>query len=478
MREHLGELIAIAVTVCHVLGFFNAVHAIMHVRSPQGVIAWVATLIIIPELAIPFYWVFGRYRFAGYVNARRSGDSEISHIAQDALARLAPYAGEPDTAREEIRRLNKRLVGIPCTRANHVELLVDGAVAFEAIFAAMDEAKSYVLVQFFIVHADRVGQAFRDRMVACARRGVRVHFLFDSLGSRKLPRAYVRDLRANGIEAHGFASSRGPRTRLQINFRNHRKAVIVDGRVAFIGGMNLGDEYLGRDSRFGPWRDTLVRLTGPAVQAIQLAYLEDWYWQARSAPELRWEPEPVMADNQLVSVIPSGPADELETCHLFFLRAINAARERLWITSPYFVPDHAIVTALQLAALRGVDVRIMLPEKADHLLVFLSSHSYLADMHKVGAKMYRYTPGFMHQKVTLIDRSAVVLGTANMDSRSFYLNFELTLLILDPDFAAATERMLERDFARCRQVTEDELARKPWWYRAAVRFARVASPLQ
>ncbi len=378
----------------------------------------------------------------------------------------------------EIHRLSEKLVGLPCTQSNYVELLVDGNSTFDAVFEALKGAQQYVLAQSFIVRDDCIGRAFRDALAECAARGVAVYFMYDAIGSRKLPAKYVESLRQAGIHVTPFASAGGGRSRLQINFRNHRKTIVVDGRIAFIGGHNIGDEYMGRGQRFGPWRDTHVYVTGPAVQGIQLVYIEDWHSQTKQVPELNWTPAPSAKGNYNVTVIPSGPADEYETCHLFFLRAINSAQKRLWITSPYFVPDHAIVAALQLAALRGVDVRIMLPEKADHLLAYLSSHSYTESMHRAGAKLYRYMPGFMHQKVILIDDLATGVGTANLDNRSFYLNFEMMILVINRDFSTQAEAMLKRDFAQCRLVSPRELNRKPWWYKVAVRIARIASPLQ
>jgi cardiolipin synthase len=312
--------------------------------------------------------------------------------------------------------------------------------------------------------------------MAKAQAGVRVYFLYDDVGCHGLPAAYLEDLRKSGAETRSFNARRS--NRFQINFRNHRKITIADGRVAFIGGLNAGDEYMGRSQKFGPWRDTHARIEGPAVQCVQLAFLEDWYWAARMVPDLDWIPSPSPRGDQRVLVLPTSPADELDTCDLFFTHSIHAAQERIWITSPYFVPDDSIVDALQLASLRGVDVRIMLPLKPDHILVYLSSFSYYADMAKAGVKLFRYEPGFMHQKVILLDDEVAAVGTANLDNRSFRLNFELTVLVADQRFVAEVERMLEADFARCRAVDLDELRRRPLWFRIAVAVARLLSPVQ
>ena len=275
-----------------------------------------------------------------------------------------------------------------------------------------------------------------------------------------------------------FNTTKGIRNRFQLNFRNHRKVVVVDGRIAYTGGLNVGDEYMGRSEAFGPWRDTHICLRGPAVQAVQFAFVEDWYWATHRVPELEWAPNASERGEKTVLVIPSGPADELETCGLFFTHAIHSARHRVWIASPYFVPDSKVVAALQIAALRGVDVRILLPEKADHVLVWLSSFSYYNETMPHGVRLFRYQPGFLHQKVMLVDDDISAVGTANLDNRSFRLNFEITLLVVDAGFGAQMREMFERDFDDSRLIEPGELEAKPLWFKVAVRVARLLAPIQ
>jgi cardiolipin synthase len=212
------------------------------------------------------------------------------------------------------------------------------------------------------------------------------------------------------------------------------------------------------------------------VQAIQFAFLEDWYWATGDVPELDWTPLPAPEQNETALCLASDPSDLLESCGLFFMHAINSAQHRIWIASPYFVPDSALIYALQLAALRGVDVRIMLPNIADHILVYLAGFSYIAEAEPSGVKFYRYQVGFMHHKVLLVDDDLAAVGTANFDNRSIRLNFELMLVFADRSFAATVSEMLENDFAQCRQAVADELASRPFWFRFAVRFARLTSP--
>jgi cardiolipin synthase len=301
--------------------------------------------------------------------------------------------------------------------------------------------------------------------------------LYDEIGCYYLPKAFRRELAAAGVVILPFRTSRGLRNRFQINFRNHRKIVIADGQVAYVGGLNIGDEYMGRHPRFGPWRDTQVEIRGPVVQAIQFTFLEDWYWATGDIPELDWTPLPASTENETALCLGSDPSDELETCGLFFMHAINSACHRLWIASPYFVPDEALIYALQLAALRGVDVRIMLPEKPDHKLVYLAAFSYISETEQSGVKFYRYQPGFMHHKVLVVDDDLAAVGTANFDNRSIRLNFEMMLVFADRKLACEVARMLEHDFTNCHQVTTADFASRPIWFHFAVRLARLMAPI-
>lgn len=477
MNFSSAAIISLLVTVIHVAGFAHALHAIMRVRTAQGAIAWAISLIEWPYIAIPAYWILGRRKFIGYIKARRAGRLKIHNVAAEVAKTLATCQASPAIpARERFRALEQ--VGrMPFTSGNDAELLIDGHASFDAMFAAIGRARSYILVQFYIVRDDTIGRLFRDALAAKAREGVRVYFLMDVIGCHHLSEDYDDFLREAGARVHRFGEYNRRTGRWQINFRNHRKILIVDGAEAFVGGLNVGDEYLGRDPDFGPWRDTHLRLTGPSVLAVQLSFLEDWYWADESVLELAWTPVPTNAHREVL-VLPTGPADEMETCAMFFVDAINQARRRIWITSPYFVPDSAVVGALQLAALRGVDVRILLPLKPDHILVYLSSFSYVEEMAAAGVKLYRYKPGFMHQKTMLIDDDVAAIGTANMDNRSFRLNFELTALVADVDFAWQVEKMMELDFERSRPVPPDDYKRRKLPFRLAVRIARLLAPIQ
>jgi cardiolipin synthase len=469
------SFVKVQLVVVHGLGVLNAIHAAFKVRQPQAAIGWALGLVTFPYFAIPLYWTFGRAKFIGYRCAMTDQSGPLHQAAEQAEVATAPYVVEAATG--TLDRWRKLLTTLPVTRGNHVELLIDGEATFEAIFAAMDAARDYLLVQFFIIHDDTLGEKFRDRLIQRARAGVKIYFLYDEVGCHKLPRRWFDSLRESGVRVEGFKTTRGRGNRFQLNFRNHRKVVIADGREALTGGLNVGDEYMGHSDRFGPWRDTHVRVRGPAVQAAQLAFIEDWYWATDEVPSLSWIPTAADAD-QRVLVLATGPADEAELCSLAFIRAVNSAQTRLWISSPYFVPDSTVLTALQLAALRGVEVRVLLPQRIDHLLPMLSSFSYYESLALAGIEVWRYQTGFLHQKALLVDDRLAAVGSVNVDYRSFHLNFELVVMVTDPAFCAQTEAMMKEDFARADRVDLSEYRRRPWWFKTAVRLARLLSPVE
>ncbi|MEM5312624.1 cardiolipin synthase [Paraburkholderia sp. JHI869] len=474
--SHLGTLLAII----HLLGLIAACHAILNTRTSQGAIAWAVSLATMPYLTLVPYLFLGRSKFAGYADARRLRNETLRSRAHAPEWDKLVSAGEwpSDELGVRVIRTFARLGGMPLVPGNAVRTLVNGEATFSAIFDAIEQARHYVIVQFFIVRADALGDMLKDVLLDCRKRGVRVYFLYDSIGSFDLPASYVHELQDGGVEVHPFSTKRHFVNRFQLNFRNHRKIVVVDGQHAFVGGHNVGIEYLGANARLSPWRDTHIELRGPAVANVQFAFTEDWYWATQQLPGC--EPPTVVpqdGDDMYCLVLPTGPADRQETCSLFFVEAINAAKKRLWITTPYLVPDEAVFSALRLAALRGVDVRIMIPSRRDHYVVFEASMLYAFDAVRAGIRIFRYKPGFLHQKVVLIDDVAAAIGSANLDNRSFRLNFEIMVLTVHRGFAAEVEAMLLRDFAQTFEIDRSEYRDAPAWRKITMHLARLFAPI-
>ena len=478
MHISLLTLISLAVGLLYLLGIAAAIDAVFRARSSQSAIAWSLSLVMFPLIALPLYLVFSGRKFTAYLRSRRAGDAEIHRLVERLGREMTPRVKaslEKDTPE---LRVFERLARFPFMRYNAARLLIDGEATFDAILHGIDSAEKYILMQFYIVKDDAIGNRVKAALIKKAREGVQISFMYDAIGSYSLPQAWLDELEDAGIQTTGFGRLRHRKTsRRQLNFRNHRKIVVIDGKTTFVGGHNIGDEYLGLDPEFSPWRDTHVEIRGPAALCVQLTFLEDWFWMMQSMPEVDWHPELNAEQDQRILAVPSGPGDELDTCGLLFAQLIHAATSRVWIVSPYFVPDETLISALQLAVLRGVDVRILLPQKADHRLVQLAGFSYLEETIPYGIRVFRYTRGFLHQKAVLVDDTLAGIGTANLDNRSFVLNFEVTMLFASRQMIDDVGNMLQRDFDNARELRLEEFSQRPLWFRFAVKVARLLSPL-
>jgi len=463
-------ILAAGYFVIELIGLLLAADAVMRSRSSQGAIAWFFSLAAMPIIAIPLYLIFGRNRFQGYAEALRAKESLLEDQTAAWLAAMKQKETALPAEHAHLEAVVKQLNGLGFTSGNEVKLLVNGAATYEAMYEAVEEAVSYVFVQFYIVKDGSVSRRLKELLIHKASQGVRVYFLYDEIGCLKLPPSYFDELEAASIQVSGFKTTQGRQNRFQINFRNHRKLLIVDGKIGFIGGHNLADEYL-------DFRDTHARILGPAVQQIQLAFLKDWFWATREIPEFSSTIVESKEQNYAAAILKTGPADHFFDCSVVFSTIVHSARQRLWITSPYFVPDDIMVRALQTASLRGVDVRILIPGKADHFFVELASLTYYDDMKKFGVKIFRYQEKFLHQKVFIVDDWLAGVSTVNLDNRSLYLNFEATALIADTGFVEELSRVLETDFERSILVEPDYFNKLGLPKKVAARVARLASPL-
>jgi cardiolipin synthase len=476
MMSLWGALASAMVIAAHAAGVVVALNAARRAHTAQGGVAWAMALVVFPWFAIPAYAVFGPPDI-GRLAADQSAARRIAYARFAHAAPARARAHDPCDARR--RQALERLAPLPAVNVAPPTLLVDGEAAFEAVFAAIDAAERYILVQFYIFRDDGLGRRLKQRLASRAREGLRVCVLFDRLGSHRAPRRYWRELRQAGVEVRPFEVNRPLDRILRINYRNHRKAVVADGRVAILGGPNVGDEYLGLDRGFGPWRDTSVMLTGAGASAVEASFVEDWLWTG-GAP-IRAEPEAAAPDpgaaGAPVVILPTSPADILPGCTLFFCHMIAEARERIWIASPYFVPDLDVLTTLKLAALRGVDVRILIPDRPDHLIVWFAAFGYAEEALRAGIKIFRYEAGFMHQKVLLVDDWAASVGTANLDNRSLRLNFEVTAVVFDRAFAAEVSAMLQADFANSYLYDDEAHAGRSLTVRILAPAARLMGPL-
>lgn len=469
MLSFLTTVVLVLLALAMVATIF---HAARTARTPQGAMGWAIFVLAAPWAALLAYMFLGRHRFTGYLLAHRASSALTGDIRRFEMenaptdpptgVNIAPFEAAADLA---------------ATGGNRLDLLIDGQAAFDAMFQAIDDARHYVLVQFYILRADDLGRALQQRLMATSLRGVSVRLMVDAVGSHGLPYAYLDELRAAGVNVIGRENRRGPRFRFQLNFRNHRKTVIVDGVTGFTGGLNVGDEYMGRAPATGAWRDTHARLHGPVVTQLQLIFAEDWHWASGETltDTLRWQ-APHAPEDQTALICATGPADVGETGTMMFFSAITAAQDRFWIASPYFVPDIDILTALRNAAMRGVDVRVLVPAQADHYLTWLAAFAYFDEVRAAGVRIFRYGPGFMHQKVFLVDDKIAAVGTTNLDNRSCRLNFETMALVFDEMVAGQVHDMLATDFAQATEI-EDSLADQSLLIQFGAPLARLFAPV-
>ena len=491
MRRRRRPIRALFMVFAHTLGFVLSIQAVMQTRTEQGAVAWAIALNTIPVAAVPAWFVFGSNEMAAYHASMRVGMDEVRPLAEKLIENLDQAAADPgaDGARDaetssgghgEVLRRLQVIGSLPLMKGNSATLLVDGKATYDAILDAISGAEHYILVQFYIFRDDETGKRFRDALVSKAREGVSVHLLLDNMGSRDLSAGFIESMEREGIMVRYFMNPAGKTNRFQLNFRNHRKIVVVDGTRGFLGGLNVGDEYLGKDPKLTPWRDTHMEWRGPIVKSLQVPFAEDWRWATGELlDQLDWEIRPEDVAGKMDALcLATGPADPFDNCAMGFLTLIDCARDRLWLATPYFVPDDKIVTALQLAAMRGVDVRVIVPDRNDSQLVHLSSFSYFKELEEAGVMIYRYQNGFMHQKVMVVDDSLSVIGSANLDNRSFRLNFEVVGIVSDTSFNAQVGRMLEADLENSRLTGMDALAEKPFWFRLGVRLSRMLAPIQ
>ena len=473
------DIIALVIVVTYLLAAFNVILAIKSSRTPQGATAWSIALISLPFVALPLYWVFGRSKFHGYVEAHRRVGARVNRRVDRILQDLHSNAASAPDGMDSLFRLIDDLTRLPFTRGNTAELLIDGQQTFASMLEAIRGAQEYVLIQFYIYRADGIGSEIADALLERAHNGVRIYFMYDEIGSSRLPIKFILKLKRNGLVVSGFKTTKGRGNRFQINFRNHRKLLVVDGREAFVGGLNVGDDYLGLYPDVGPWRDTHMKIQGPAVQVAQVSFVLDWFWATEEIPDLNWRPRASDGDAS-VMVVHTGPADRATLAALYHVEAFNSARNRIWIANPYFVPDEPTAKALELAALRGVDVRIILPANNDNRLVQFAAMTYIDQLQPSGVKFFFYkqgAKGFLHQKVFLVDEQLSSVGTTNLDNRSLHINFECSALVVDREFAADVEAMFISDFADSAALKHPVFDGRSRWYRLAAKTANLAAPM-
>lgn len=471
---------------------FLSVWILLERRQPSSTLAWILAVVFLPYIGLFLYLLFGRQRLGRRTRLKALKTLNVDMTLpgfESTVASSLTRTAESDARLGRILKRREHLMELamnnaeePVTLGNISLILRNASQAYPSIFDAIAQARHYIHIEYYIFQPDDVGTRLRDALCERARAGVKVRFLFDGVGSWKLDRRWLRELEKDGADWASFLPLRLRRLRrfdgrLRVNFRNHRKLIVVDGRVGFTGGINVGREYEGA-SRLGHWRDTHLRLEGPCVRSLERIFHEDWYFATDELIEGEvYFPNNEQVGSDLVQIIPSGPDREWYPIHQQMFLAIVTARERCYITTPYFVPDEAIRTAMITAALRGVDLRLMVPLRSDQRLVRWAGRSYYEDLLRAGVRIYEYTRGFLHAKTLVVDSEFGTIGSANMDIRSFRLNFEVNAFVYSPEFALELEHQFQADLRDAREITLDAFMTRRLPSRFLESAARLMSPL-
>lgn len=450
-------------------------------RNPTAALAWLVVLFSLPSVGFVFYLLFGQnYTRQRMFVIKEQGDHRflqevfLEQLREFADRRYSFTTPEAEEFRDTIYLLlqNNRAF---LTEKNQVDLYTRGEDKFDALFAAIRGARHHIHLEYFIVNNDDLGRAVVHALAEKAREGVEVRLLFDAMGTRAgggSRKAFSELTDAGGKIGVFFPSI------YRVNYRNHRKIAVIDGTVGFIGGFNIGDDYLGKGP-LGPWRDTAFRVIGKAVQTLQLRFFLDWHYVTGEYPGLEpcYFPDPGVPGTTPVQIVSGGPDTRWSPIKEGYIKLINSARESVYIQTPYFIPDESVTDALRLAALSGVDVRVMIPCKPDHPFVYWATLSFVGDLLDAGVRAYTYDAGFLHAKTIVVDGKAGSVGSANWDVRSFRLNFEANAFFYDAAVGAELVRAFEEDLAVSTEITPERYRARSRWVRIKESVSRLFSPL-
>ena len=453
-------------------------------RNPSSTWAWLLVLLFIPVLGFVVYMVFGRNsKREKMFRQKEEYDRSVYHNDVDSVRKNREQKQqirnneqiiENDAVKDLIHmHLNS---GSWMTFNNKIGHFNNGKDKFDALIEDIRRAKKHIHLEYYIWRGDRLGSRLVEELAKKAAEGVEVRVLYDGIGNSRLPKHFFDKLHNAG----GYAVPFLPRFVVRLNYRNHRKLAIIDGEVGYIGGFNVGDEYLGITKRYGPWRDTHLRFMGDAVDQMQMRFIKDWNFTSKTGKVEISEyyfPEREQLEGVPTQIVSSGPDTKWKNVRNGFFKMMNEAESHIYLTTPYFVPDDGIFEALRVAALSGLDVRIMIPGNPDHFFVYWASMSYLGELLEAGVKVYQYEKGFVHAKVLTIDGKIATVGSANMDIRSFDLNFEVNAFMYDEGITELLEQEFQNDVRSCVEITKEWYHRRRWWFKVHEAVARLVSPM-
>lgn len=459
-------------------------------KDPKTVWTWLLALNFIPVFGILFYLLFSQdFRKSKMFRVKEVEDRlKYSAKSQEDFikSRDMTLLGSLESAYADLVLYNLGVSGAVLTMNNRVDIFTDGVKKFDDLRRELLNAKQYIHIQYYIIKNDEVFDSIVPILLSKAEQGVEIRILYDGMGGRFMPGKKWKELERAGIRVAVFFPPVLGRLNLRVNYRNHRKIVVIDGTIGYVGGFNIGREYISKEPKFGYWRDTHLKICGEAVMGLQIRFALDWNYAAkenlfknskyfRGTGNGSLEP----SGNELVGIqiVASGPDTSARQVRDNYLELFHKARRYIYIQTPYFVPDDAVLSALRIAARSGVDVRLMIPCKPDHPFVYWATYSYVGDLLKAGARCYTYENGFLHAKGVTVDGCVSCYGTANMDIRSFELNFEVNAVIYDEETARRLEEIFIEDLSHCKEITEHDYEGRGLWIRFREQCCRLLSPL-
>lgn len=447
--------------------------------------AWLMVLFFIPIAGFLLYLIFGKslrdkrlftWDTKNKLGVKKNVNFQMRSIVDDVFIYKRKFLSEY----KDLFYLHLRNNDALFTQDNRVKIFTDGDEKFASLLADMEAAQDHIHLLYYIIRNDELGRRIADVLLRKVREGVEVRLLYDDMGSRTLGKKYINRLKEAGVKVEAFFPPVLPKINFKINFRNHRKLAIIDGKIGYIGGFNIGDEYLGKDAKFGYWRDTHLRVVGDAVKSMQTRFILDWNQASGSHDHLTHEDRFYAAEpagDVGVQIVSSGPDSDWEQIKYGYIKMILSAKKYVYIQTPYFIPDESLRDAVRIAVLSGVDVKIMIPNKPDHPFVYWATLSYIGDMLKAGADVYIYQNGFLHAKTIVVDGKIASVGTANIDVRSFRLNFEVNAFLYNEEIAQQLCEAFHHDITLSTQMTKKLYERRSIGIRFKESISRLLSPI-
>lgn len=453
--------------------------------------AWLLVLFMLPIVGFIIYLFVGKKissnRLFDLQEQEKLGIDQLVDLQKTQWDErdLIPKDEVLSEGNRELTRLFLDIDHAILTKHNQVKIYTDGLTKFAALIKDIKQAKDHIHIEYYTFYDDKIGNQILRILEKKALQGVKVRIIYDSLGSRGMRHNFFRQLEKNGGEAEPFFGTKSaPIHSPRINYRDHRKVVVIDGKVGYIGGFNIGDQYLGRMRKFGYWRDTHIRVVGNVVAALQTRFLMDWNATVKNVPNagpIRYQDNyyPLVhgKGKTSIQIVSSGPDNDRQAIRRGYFKMINNARKYVYIQTPYLIPDDSIMDALEVAKQSGVDVRVMIPCMPDHPFVYRATEYYAKQLTEQGVKIYRYDKGFLHSKTVVVDDQISSVGSANLDFRSFKLNFEANAFLYGNSFAKKMKQIFEKDEQDCTLLDNEFFAKQSWWRKFKQYFSRLLSPI-